>query len=70
MNRCGKKMATEQPNRKKIVAKFKPKLTSHELLRLDNLVQGEFVCRPSKHNKSPFVGDVLVNGEQWEGVLS
>jgi DNA-binding sugar fermentation-stimulating protein len=57
-------METQISEREKIVAKFKPKLPPHELFRLNNLVQGEFLCRPSKHNRSPFVGDVLIDGEE------
>ena len=34
------------------------------LFKINNLEKGVFLNRPSKLNKSPFVGDVLVNDEE------
>ena len=34
------------------------------LFKINNLKKGLFLNRPSKLNKSPFVGDVLVNDEE------
>ena len=36
---------------------------SNFLFSSDNIYEGEFICRPSLINKSPYVGDVLYNQE-------
>jgi DNA-binding sugar fermentation-stimulating protein len=55
---------------KEMLASSKPKIrvklkkVKKKLFGLNNLIVGEFICRPSKFNKSPFVGDVMINGEE------
>jgi DNA-binding sugar fermentation-stimulating protein len=39
------------------------------LFTLDNLVKGTMVCRPSKHNRSPYVADVYLESEQREVIV-
>lgn len=35
----------------------------------NDLIEGTLVCRPSKRNKSPYVGDLWVKGEEREAIV-
>ena len=38
-----------------------------QLIKLDNLIEGQFIKRPSKYIKTPYVADILLNNEEVLG---
>ncbi|GKY92729.1 hypothetical protein MPSEU_000242900 [Mayamaea pseudoterrestris] len=63
---------TPSPNAKKSLVRDDNNSTRTDLpilFRLDDLVQGTLVARPSRRNKSPWVADVFLEDEQREALV-